>query len=377
MFNKSQSKSGYINTRQRIAIIGGGVAGLAFAVYYKRLGGRVDIYESSAKSGHEGLGFILLKNGLKAMESLGLGQQVIDVGFLIKHCSIVDDTGRSLMEQGLQNCFGITRKAFIDLLLNEIPTNWLHFNYEFSHFKWHENPALAAKAAVFKNGEQVEADLFIGSDGAGSSMRKQIFPEARRSNVKCKELVSMINNPALVQQLNQTFIKYKSLKGGLAVGIVPASQDTVLWFVQFSVDCYNKNLLIQADYKTFVRKLVGNWPQPIQNLIETTNFSCSYLRMSAYLIPLHRFYKNNVVLIGDAAHALSPFTSQGVSSAIEDAIELTKTIENKKFGCYELAFENYSVIRQATVNQYVDQGIVLQEEFLSPHQPEQKLPFAF
>lgn len=361
---------------QSIAIIGGGIAGLAFAVYYKRMGKRVDIYERSTKSGREGLGFIMLENGLQAMAGLGLKTQAIAAGFPIEQCNIVDDSGQLLIEQGLEGSFGITRKSFVDVLLSEIPSDWLHFGCEFSHFEWHEGHNNTAKAAVFKDGLRVEADLFIGSDGAGSLVRKQIFPDAQRSNVKCNELVSIVKDPELVKQLNQTFVKYKSLDGGLAVGTVPASSDCVVWFVQFSAERYGE-LLSQVDYQTFAQELVGAWPEPIAALIESTDFSRSYLAMSAYLVPIERFHKDNVVLMGDAAHALLPFTSQGVNSAIEDAIELAKTIVQAKPGYYAVALEHYSVMRKVVVNQYLEQGIALQDEFLSPHQSEQKIPFAF
>lgn len=361
---------------QRIAIIGGGIAGLAFAVYYKKLGGRVDIYERSAKSGREGLGFIMLENGLKAMEGLGLREEAVKAGFPIEQCNIVDDEGQLLIEGGLEGSFGITRKNFVDVLLNEIPADWMHFDHEFSHFEWHEDESQGAKAAIFANGNRVEADFFIGSDGAGSPTRRQIFPEATRSDVKCKELVSIVDDPALVKELNQTFVKYKSLLGGLAVGTMPAGDDTVVWFVQFSAERYD-NLLEQTDYRTFARELVGSWPEPIHNLIEKTDFSRSYLALSAYLNPMPRYHKGNVALMGDAAHALLPFTSQGVNSAIEDAIELANSLKDIRPGYGAVALEHYSVVRKAVVEKYLDQGIALQEEFLSPHQSEQKIPFAF
>lgn len=364
-------------TQQRIAIIGGGIAGLAFAVYYRKLGGRVDIYERSVKSGREGLGFIMLENGLKAMEGLGLREQVIKAGFPIEHCNIVDDAGQMLIEESLEGSFGITRKNFVDVLLDEIPADWMHFDHEFSHFEWHDDDQTnGAKAAVFANGNRVEADFFIGSDGAGSPTRRQIFPDATRSEVKCKELVSIVDDPELVKELNQTFVKFKSLDGGLAVGTVPAGEDTVVWFIQFSAERYD-NLLEQTDYRTFARELVGSWPEPIQRLIEKTDFSRTYLALSAFLNPIDRYHKGNVALMGDAAHALLPFTSQGVNSAIEDAIELANTLKNVRPGYGPMALEHYSVVRKTVVEQYLAQGIALQDEFLSPHQPEQKIPFAF
>ncbi|MET1255549.1 FAD-dependent oxidoreductase [Aliikangiella maris] len=367
---------------QKIAIIGGGIAGLAFAVYYQSLGGEVDIYERSSKSGREGLGFIMLENGLNAMQGLGLRNHVKHNGFPVEHCHIRDNFNNLLINQSLPGSYGITRKAFVDILLEKLPQDRIHFDYEFSHFEWQgdnsnsTNQSSEARCAVFTNGKKVSADLFIGSDGAGSPVRKQIFPQATRSSVKCKELVSVVKAPDLVSQMNQTFTKYKSLDGGLAVGTVATSEDTIVWFIQFSTEKYDEQLA-QLDKQSFAETLVGDWPPLIQSLIRQTDFNQSYLALSAHLNPIEQFFAGNVVLMGDAAHALLPFTSQGVNSAIEDAIELARTLQNTKAGYSAVALAHYSSVRRNIVNQYLAQGIALQEEFLAPHQADQKIPFAF
>ncbi|WP_105258489.1 MULTISPECIES: FAD-dependent oxidoreductase [unclassified Pseudoalteromonas] len=361
--------------KPNIAIIGGGIAGLAFAIYYKKLGGRVDIYERSPLSGREGLGFIMLENGVKAMAQLGLDEQAAKVGYPVELCNIVDDEGNLLIEETLKGSYGVTRKAFLDVLLNEIPAEWLHFDHQFSHFEWHQDGS--AKLACFTNGEKIAADYFLGCDGGRSAVRAQIFPEAKRSDIKVKELVSIVNSPELVQLLENKFVKYKHLDGGLAVGMVPADEQSVVWFVQY--DCERFDILDVSDSgkQHFAERLVGQWPDPIKALIKLTDFSQSHIWNTCYLLPLERFHKHNVVLLGDAAHALLPFTSQGVNSAIEDAIELAKIFESSVAGFDVTALEHFSVMRKSVVANYLNQGLALQQEFLAPHHHEQKIPFAF
>lgn len=360
---------------KRIAIIGGGIAGLAFAVHYKKLGGRADIYERSHQSGREGLGFMMLENGIEALTQLGLYQSMVEGGYPINHCQILDTDSNVLISEPLKGSFGVTRKAFIDSILSEIPEDWLHFDHKFSHFEWGEGGD--AKAAIFEDGQRVEADIFLGCDGGRSLVRQQIFPNAQRSDIRVKELVSIIKSPTLVSGLKHQFIKYKQLEGGLAAGVMPADQEHIVWFIQYDSHKYQIKAETHQAKRQFALETVGNWPSIIGNLINLTNFDNSHIWKTSYLIPLERFYHQNVVLLGDAAHALLPFTSQGVNSAIVDAMMLSELLINSQQGFTVTALEHFSASRSKVVNKYLEQGIALQEEFLQPHHHQQKIPFAF
>ena len=359
----------------RIAIIGGGIAGLAFAVYYKQLGGRVDIYERSPISGREGLGFIMLENGLSALAELGLLDSAKMNGYALEHCYIKDNLGHALKHQALPNSFGTTRKAFIDCLLAKIPADWLHFDAQFSHFTYHENGN--ADCAVFTSGQQVSADIFLGCDGGRSQVREQLYPHAPSSHGKVHELVSIIDDSALVENLSHSFVKFKQHAGGLAVGMVPATKSKLVWFIQFSRQMFTAPEHTAQSKWQFAQQTVGHWPQPIPQLIKHTNFNHSHIWQTRYLHPLPQYHRGNVVLLGDAAHALLPFTSQGVNSAMVDAIELAHSLWDIDLTMLPLALSQYSKKRKLIADTYLKQGIELQEEFLQPHHQEQKVPFAF
>lgn len=361
--------------QQRIAIIGGGIAGLAFAVYYKKLGGRVDIYERSALSGREGLGFIMLENGLNALNQLGMLDKTRNCGYTLSGCNIRDQHNTNLQSHALPNSFATTRKAFIDCLLSQIPAQWLHFNYQFSHFEF--EPDGRASTAVFEGNKRIQADIFLGCDGGRSKVRQQIFPTAQASHGKVNELVSIIDDVNLVKDLNRHFVKYKLQEGGLAVGMVPASSERIVWFIQFDNQKYQLTGQNQSDMWQFAQQTVGHFPKPVQHLIKYTDFNCSHLWQTRYLEPIAQYFHRNIVLLGDAAHALLPFTSQGVNSAMVDAIELASSLIDINAELVPLALAQYSKKRKLLADCYLSQGIVLQDEFLQCHHHEQKVPFAF
>lgn len=317
----------------------------------------------------------MLENGVKALTTLGLYQQAVQSGYPLNQCKIRDTNNQELLCESILGSFGTTRKAFIDILLNEIPDDWLHFGYHFSHFEW--DAGGQASAAIFDNGEKIKAELFLGCDGARSSVREQIFPNAPVSEIKVQELVSIVKDPTLVQALNHHFIKYKSNDGGLAVGLVPADNETVVWFIQYDVKKHHIAEKTALGKREFAYKTLSNWPHYIQRLLAHTDFSHSHIWKTQYLYPLPRFHYNNVVLLGDAAHALLPFTSQGVNSAMEDAIKLSKQLNNNFAEHLPMVLQQYSAVRKYRVEQYLTQGINLQNEFLANHHDKQKIPFAF
>jgi 2-polyprenyl-6-methoxyphenol hydroxylase-like FAD-dependent oxidoreductase len=113
---------------------------------------------------------------------------------------------------------------------------------------------------------------------------------------------------------------------------------------------------------------VGQWPQPLPELIELTDFSESHVWFTTDLDPLPSFHRGNVVLVGDAAHPLLPFTSQGVGSALQDALSLATHIGGQ-FDCPKKLEEGLRVFsdeRLSCVTRFLQSGRELAERFLHP-----------
>jgi 2-polyprenyl-6-methoxyphenol hydroxylase-like FAD-dependent oxidoreductase len=116
--------------------------------------------------------------------------------------------------------------------------------------------------------------------------------------------------------------------------------------------------------RSFVRKLVGDWGEPVADLLDTTDFSRVHVwrPMDTDLVP--RFHQRNLVLVGDSAHPLLPFTSQGVSSAIADAVALADLITSE--AGLDAALSRYTSERRAQCAPYVAKGRELMRKFLEP-----------
>src|SRR5262249_30001821 len=103
------------------------------------------------------------------------------------------------------------------------------------------------------------------------------------------------------------------------------------------------------------------------SLLAATDFSRVHLwrPIDTDLVPC--FHRGNVVLVGDAAHPFSPFTSQGVSSAIADAVALARELEGARSpGDLEHALTRYSTVRHQECAPFLAKGRELSERFLEP-----------
>src|SRR5688500_18542075 len=97
-------------------MIGGGIAGLAGAITLRKAGWNVTVKERATQFTEVGLGFIILPNGLEALDQVGAGEYVRQHGKMIGEAIIRTPDGKIIKDDKLDNCFGIKRSACIDAL---------------------------------------------------------------------------------------------------------------------------------------------------------------------------------------------------------------------------------------------------------------------
>jgi 2-polyprenyl-6-methoxyphenol hydroxylase-like FAD-dependent oxidoreductase len=359
---------------RKIAIIGGGIAGIAFAQRYRQLGGTVSIHERGRAQHDQGLGFILLENGLRALSGIGRRTAVENLSYPMTGCTIRDHRGNDLLDENMGSVHGITRSAFLQALGEGLPESWTRYGQAFSHFE--HGPNGQVRRAIFENGDRVEADLFLGCDGTNSKVRGEIFPDTQIVNTRVIELVSVVESDLLVARSRKRFIKIRHEQGGLALGIVPASSHKLIWYLQFDGEKHLTPKADPASLESFIRSLTRGWSGPADQLIQATDFRRTRICKTGALEPLDAYFRANVALLGDAAHALHSFTSQGVNTAIEDAVFLAEGLAESHFSASRHALFDYSEARKFAMRPLLERGNTLQEEFLAPPTVDQAIPLA-
>jgi len=355
-------------------IIGGGIAGLAAAITLRKAGWQAVLKERAPEFTEVGLGFIILPNGLEALDQVGAGDAVRMHGKNINKAIIRTPDGTIVKDDVLDNCLGIKRSGCIDALRNLLPPDIIQTGAEFSHFEYDEHQFVIA--AHFKDGSRETADIFIAADGASSQIRKLLFPSQIIGSTKIKELVAIADLPDVVRALNGKLLKTQSLEEGLSIGLVPCNDQQIVWYMQF--DCMKNDLTDLSDdnKKAFAKKMLKDWPDPIDYVLEHTDYSKSFMWFTKDMEVLPAFHHKNIVLAGDAAHLVLPFTSQGVNSALQDAIILGRLLKNvTSKNDFEDAFTTYHQCRKEILEEYHLFGKMMAKRFLDPvHYKNEDVP---
>jgi 2-polyprenyl-6-methoxyphenol hydroxylase-like FAD-dependent oxidoreductase len=356
------------STSDSIAIIGGGVAGLAAAVALQRIGRSATVYERAAAYDAAGQGFLLMPNGMAALDRLGLGGEVRALGCEITQAWMRSADGTTLKRERLEGVCCVARADLLGVLRRALRPGVVRTGMELEHVDTTADGAL--RSVRFRNGDVVHADLFVGADGVRSQVRRALFPECRLTPSRVHELVCVVQVPALAAQLPSAFLKTLSPDGGIAFGIVPAGQQRLIWYLQFDSARWplgDDN----AEKRRFVAAQVGRWPDPIPAILAATDFSAVYLRKPVDMEPVPYACKN-AVLIGDAAHAVLPFTSQGANTALEDAVALADALHEAP-----ASLERLYASRRVTLHRYLAEGRDLLARFLVPKGERAELPLTF
>lgn len=356
----------------KIAVVGAGISGLSIANYLEKHQLDYHVYERRKKYDLTGHGFLLPKEGIEYLS------QIIDLSALFKQGNFLkkyirySHTGEILAEKDLQDVFVISRSALIKILAQNIPAEKISYEETVA-------PCNIQKGKLKKqDGTYINSDLVIVSDGSKSRIRREIFKDEIMKTVQENEIVNIIKSRDIAARLENNFMKYHHEDGGLAFGILKLSEDTVLWYSQFDNEKYTISEECSADnLKKYMLEVFNDWDPVVSSIVKESDYANVHLWRVYELEKLNSFHKDNIVFIGDAAHPLIPFTSQGVTSALKDSFSLTQYLISEKNTAD--AFIKYETERKPEIETHIRNGRILLDQFLKPlhQQTENILPISY
>ena len=305
----------------KIAIIGGGIAGLTGAIAFLKAGYSPMVFEAAKPIKPIGAGLGLAANAIKALGRLGIKNKVVARGRVLSSFAIKDETGRDITyndstkisrEYGLDN-FTIHRAALHDVLLSEIPKENLVTGKKAIDFIPAENGR--SHQVLFKDGTSCEADYVIVADGIHSAIRQKLIPgsKPRYAGYTCWRAV-IDNSRLLVGESYEIWGR----KGRF--GVVPLADDQLYWFATVNAAENHprfKNFTL-SDLKSWFK----DYPDTTKQIIEASGEDALIWNDIIDLKPISRYAFGKLLLVGDAAHATTPNMGQGACQAIEDAAVL-------------------------------------------------------
>ncbi|KAJ5246565.1 hypothetical protein N7468_001548 [Penicillium chermesinum] len=359
---------------RKAIILGAGPAGLAAAL---RLQQQTDIectiYELRSTPTTLGGAVGIPSNGQRLLHRLGVWDQAHSRGFSGSNLTMHSLSGSIVASSDFvgwareRTGFGymrIKRTDIVDVLLDAVQKAGIpvQFGKKLSALSESESGV----SATFDDGEVVQADLLLGCDGIHSFVRsKYVDPGYAPVYSGISTLGSVI--PASVLSA-ETLAQLNGLestmteKGMLAVNPCTAGKEEVfMFFSKFlqlpeagdSRDGWTAHGKEEVEsYRSDLRKMVehakGTWGDALRELAHGVSDVHFY---PIYRLPLGgKWSRGRVVLVGDAAHAMSPHAGQGVSMALEDVFLLARLLKDPARPLDE-AFEKYDAIRRPRVDE--------------------------
>ena len=361
-----------------VAVFGAGIAGLMTAITLRAQGHQCKVYERNRLAQDAGMGFILVPEGIACLERFGVHLTGAFSGRLLERYLCRDSSGRIVLEHALPDgTRGIRRRDLTAALMRALGGDEsVVFGPELDDFQFGDGSCVVSAHMRSSAGDsEIAAALFVGAEGVNSRARQTLFPDWPTTADRVPEIVGLVRCDKAIEWAGHNLNKFHASEGGIALGLLPVDREHVVWYLQFDAQRFpmsramigDSNRECAAARKAFVEKLVGNWAHPIPSLLAATDFTRAHLwrPIDTDLIP--RFHFGNMVLVGDAAHPLSPFTSQGVSSAIADAVTLARELDGVKPDAgLQKALERYSTERHAQCSPYLTKGRDLMKRFLAP-----------
>lgn len=328
-------------------IIGGGIGGLAAAVALRRKGHEAHVYEAAPAIEPVGKGIWVPTNAMQVLERLGLADAIYAAGWPLERIEIRTRTGALLMDVDVLKVraryghptVSIHRAALVDVLAGALPSGTLHLGKRLASFE----QTAQGVVARFADGDEVRGDLIIGADGIRSVLREQLFPgvRLRYGGQTCYRGIAEIELPVDLATICREVWGGDSRMGYSAIG-----RRQVYWFAPVSAPA-DSRLLPPAELHDELLDRYARFPAPILDILRGTS-PAEIIRTDLYEIEaLDRWWQGRAVLLGDAAHAMTPNLGQGGAQAIEDAYILADCLAAGSN--LEQAFEAYGRCRRSRV----------------------------
>ena len=309
--------------KMSVAIAGGGIGGLTAAIALRRAGLSVDVYEQAPKIERVGAGLALWPNAIHVLDHLGIGAALrqravrFDAALNAADGTVLIRQPASLLHDRYDApTVAVPRWYLQESLLDHLGSDHVHLGKVCDGYRQDSHGV----DLRFTDGTQAHADLLIGADGVKSAVRQQMLadgPARYRGDTAWRAIIPAPDDLRPVRAGFETF------GPGPRFGMVPAHDDTVVWF---ATDDRPEGERDGQHVRDELLATFGRWHDPIPRLIAATEPGM-IVRNDIYDRRVsRRWVDGRVALLGDAAHPIGPDGGQGACQAIEDAETLADAL---------------------------------------------------
>jgi 2-polyprenyl-6-methoxyphenol hydroxylase-like FAD-dependent oxidoreductase len=313
-----------VGSVSRALVVGGGIGGLSATLALRRRGVDVDVAEINPEWSVYGVGIIQPGNALRALDALGLAQDAIAQGFpmegsrfhLANGTVLADLPGHRVAGPEYPPMNGITRSRLHVLLTDAVKASGADVRLGVTV------DAVGGGHVAFSDGSVGDYDLVVGADGIHSRVRSLVFGEDLQAEWT-GQVCWRINVPRPPELSGIWMFMGTDGKAGL----VPLAPD-LAYMLLIEQPPPGGERVPDDRLAATLRERLAEFGGVIGHLRDehVVRDEDVVLRSVMAVFVERPWYRDRVVLIGDAAHATSPHVGQGAAMAIEDALVLAEEV---------------------------------------------------
>lgn len=315
---------------KKILIVGAGIGGLCTAIALARIGAEVDVIEVKPDNSVPGVGWGLRTNGLRALREIGLLEPTLALGFPTPPLSYYDRNGRHVVDipygrqfDGIPNNVQLPRLGFLEMASAHALEAGCTIRMATTAVDIEQDAD--GVTVEMSDGSLHRYDLVLGFDGINSSIRRYLFGE------------KYVPTPSGGVAWRAPVRAPDTLKGavfchgfGGKVGFVPLAGG-----MMYVIVTHHESGRPRHDPAAFpelmyqrARAMMGDsvfMADEIESLRTAANVA--YTPLDTVMVP-YPWHRGRVMIMGDAAHAMTPYLGSGAAMAIEDGVVFAQLLQS-------------------------------------------------
>ena len=319
-------------TGSEVAIIGGGIGGMATAAFLARAGINSTVYEQASQVREIGAGLVVAPNAARLLRRLGVIDRLLvdgvrlESGWEFRRWNDGTVLSSEQLNPACKELYGehtytVHRADLLDAVAAAVPAGTMRLGMRAEQVTIdHGMPVV-----TFANGEVIRPDVLIGADGIHSVVRPSVAepgPASYSGMAAYRTLVPAESAPEFARRPAQTLwigpgrhLVHYPVSGGRLINVVAFAPSNV------AIESWTATTTVEE----FLEEFEG-WDPRLTDLIRAAREPGRWALLDR--APLTRWSAERVTLLGDAAHPMFPFFAQGAAQSMEDAAALALCLKD-------------------------------------------------